>query len=545
MNAIGFVVWGIRNGFKNNWLASNVDANVYEHLTDDMRQICNSTVDAFFSVDKILDYTLLTIFNPNTKDHVQRKAYIALSIVVPNGCFLKGDVIGALQAMMQTYVTKQGNAVVNMVSADDIKAHLHHLQISPNLDSVPHARSKTGLFSYRDVSEIRAHFQEPSIYGFKKVFFISGHNVALEKMQGIQEVHTFSKPLFLTLSDFDPKYFSVNINNQSITSTKSPIKTGDLIQFVERKTKRGKQLQVGSSDVRISMLEIFPPIYERPKPQCGNGKVKRIVAASLLFGLVAVAIYFLLPPPPIPPKPMVGDGSVASTNSIVAVYDFENLRLSNLPQVADSTWFAISHVSSEPVLIDSVVNNNPVLATDKLRVKVDTLITVTYSIKDSLISVRVPVQFKTPAVYKIKSSDNVSNIGLRFNIEKDSLMRWNNITDENKIKEGQELKLVPETATRIPQARSETPVSDPAKVEGNRATGEPKQPARRSSASETTPKNETTEIMRLRETADKLLEELEDSPKIQEYQNKKKGCNDDKDCWERLNNELSIEKKKL
>ena len=264
-NKIGFVVWGIRNGFKNNWLSTNVDATLYGQLTDDMRQICNSTIDTFFSIEIIRDYTLLSIFNPNTKDHVQRKAYIALSIIIPYGYFLKGDVTGTLKAMMQTYVVKQGNAMVNMVNTDDMKVHLKALQLSANFNAVQHVRNKIGLFKYIGSNEIQTIFQNPSIYEFKKVFFISGQNVALEKMQGIEHVHAFSKSLLLTFSDFDSKYFSVTINNQQITATKSSVKQGDLIQLIELKTNRGKQLQVGQSDVHISMLELFPPPFELPK----------------------------------------------------------------------------------------------------------------------------------------------------------------------------------------------------------------------------------------------------------------------------------------
>jgi hypothetical protein len=556
MSAIGFVVWGIRNGFKNNWLATNVDVTIYEHLTDDMRQICNSTVDTFFSIEKIQDHTLLSIFNPNTKDHVQRKAYMALSIVVPNGYFLKGDVIVALQAMMHTYLTKQGNAMVNMVSAEDIKVPLKSLQLSVNPNTFAHKRTKIGLFQYNSKSEIQSHFQDPSIYEFKKVFFISGQNVALEKMQGIEHVNTFSKPIFLTVSDFDPKYFSITINNLPISAVKSPIKQGDLIQFVDRKTKHGKQMQVGVSDVRVSLIELFPPIFNPPKPPKPpkRGKSNFIIIGSLLFCLLAGAAYFFLPSSPIPVQDIDididididGQSSHRDKKRIAATYNFETLELKNLPNNADSaTWFYIYKLSNVTVAIDSFNIKKTTLTIKTLKKASDTLMLVKYQINDKQFLDTIPLEFMVPSTYIIKSGEALSKIAERFDIKKDSLMKWNNIINENSIKEGDELKLLPNSSAPT-HNRGETASSNGNPIKENNTTTreKPKPTQQPVPAAGTPPKDNANDLTHLKKEADKLIKELKQmGVVITSFENIKNSCQDQA-CLKGLIENMKKEKQK-
>ncbi len=446
MNNIGFIVWGIRNGFKNNWLSANVSPNVYERFTDDLRQICNSTVDKFFSIEKIEDFTVLSIFNPNTKDHVQRKAYIALSIVIPKGYVLQGDVIGCLQTMMKTYEVKQGNAMVNMVNADEIKAHLTHLQLKPDPNTVPHSRSKIGVFQYNDPVQVQTYFNNPTIFEFKKVFFISGQNMALERIPGIQSIQSFVKPLFLTLSEFDPKKHKVTINNQPVVSKKNQVKNGDLIQFVDLKSKKAKQLNVGVNDVQVSMLEVFPPVIIPPKPpkSSGDKKIKLIGLLAIVFVILGGVAFFILPSTK--EQPPIDDPSpVAKT--MTAMYDFETLELQNIPKDADSTFgFVVFKLTNDSIPIDSLTSLNPIANKVKLKKVSDTLIVLKYKIADSILYDTVKVEFKVPSTYDVKSGETLSVIAERFDIKKDSLMTWNDLKNENEIKEGQKLNLKPKSS---------------------------------------------------------------------------------------------------
>jgi LysM repeat protein len=454
-NKIGFVVWGIRNGFKNNWLAANVDASVYQLLTDDMRQICNSTVDKFYSIEKIDNHTVLSVFNPNTKDHVQRKAYIALSIVIPNGYAIVGDAIECLNLMLQTYEVKQGNAMVNMVNAEDVKAHLAQLQLKPEANFIPSAGNGIGVFHCNDFDQIQMHFSGPTIFGFKKVFFISGQNVALERIPGIQNVQSFAKPLFLTLSEFDPNKHNATINGQAITMSKTQVKQGDVIRVVDFTTKQSKEFQITGNDVHISLRDLFPPIIKQATPPSDiyyqspfNGNKNKIIAllstAVLVIGCI---VYNLLPSDALPdPGGGGGGGGEASTQEFSAVYDFEKLELLNYPEgTSESTMFFIYKLNNEDsTLIDSVLQVSSKSSKVQLNRSSDTLLLIRYKLEGEMKTKRIAVEFRLPNEHEILPGEALSKIAKHYGIKKDSLMKWNKIANENSIRAGQVILLTPQ-----------------------------------------------------------------------------------------------------
>lgn len=553
MNNIGFIIWGIRNGFKNNWLSANVSPNVYERFTDDMRQICNSTVDTFFSIEKIEEFTLLSIFNPNTKDHVQRKAYIALSIVIPNGYILQGDVIGCLQTMMKTYEVKQGNAMVNMVNAEDMNVFLKQLQLSPNPNSHAQSRTKIGIFQYNDPNEIAPYFQDSSIYEFIKVFFTSVQNITLDRVAGIQRVESFSKPLFLSIIGFNPNAHRVTINNQPITTSKVLVKQGDQVQFSEVKSKQVKQLRVGTSDVQVSMLDIFPPIIIPPPPPKSpktGGKMKIMVIGLLTVVLIILggAAFFLLPSameqPPI-------DDPAPVARTMTAMYDFETLELQNMPKDADTTFgIIVFKLTNDTVPLDTLRILNPTSIITKLKKVSDTLIVVKYQIGDSKLSDTLEVEFKMPSTHKIKSGETLSVIAERFDIRKDSIMTWNDVKNENEIKEGQILNLKPQPSQNDENVQGnteekETPKNEPkadAPAEKVKEKEEPKvetTPVKQEDKTEEQQKIDSEkELTKLRKEIDQLISKVkENGIDVMSFQLRKESCRD-LPCLKKLKEDL-------
>ena len=553
MNNIGFIVWGIRNGFKNNWLSANVSPTVYERFTDDMRQICNSTVDKFFSIEKIEEYTVLSIFNPNTKDHVQRKAYIALSIVIPNGYNLQGDVIDCLQSMMKTYEVKQGNAMVNMVSAEDMNVFLKQLQLGPNPNSVSISPIKTGIFQYNDTSEISSYFQDPSIYDFKKVFFTNTQNVALNRMSGIQQVQFFIKPLFLTILGLRTDMHRVSINNQPITTSKVHVKQGDVVQFVEVKSKQAKQLKVGISDMTVSMLEVFPPIIMTPTPPKspkagGKKKIMVIGLLAFVFTMLSGVAFYILKSPEEQPQPVVDDPAPRN-KKMIAIYDFKTLELQNIPKDIDSTFgFIVFKLTNDPVPLDTLRILNPTSNITKLKKVSDTLIVVKYQIGDIKLSDTLEVEFKVPSTHQIKSREGLLDIAERFDIKKDSLMIWNNIKDENKINQGQKLYLKPQPSQNDENVQGnpeekETPKNEPeADAPTEKVKEKPKvetTPVKQEDKSEEQQKIDSeNELTKLKKEIKQLISKVrENGENVTILQSKKNSCNDLL-CLKKLKQEL-------
>jgi len=554
-NKIGFVVWGIRNGFKNNWLSSNVDAAIYQSFTDDMRQICNSTVDKFYSIEKIENNTVLSVFNPNTKDHVQRKAYIALSIVIPNGYEILGDVIGCLSSMLQTYEVKQGNAMVNMVNVDDVKVHLAQLEIKPEANMFNSAGNGIGVFYYNSHNEIQIHFGNPSIFGFKKVFFISGQNVAIERMPNIQSVQSFAKPLFLTVSDFEPNRHSVTINNQPITMTRMSVKQGDNIRITESKTGQSKSFQISNRDEYISLKELFPPIMQYPELTSGNGNKNKIIGlVSLALLLIGGIVYFFRPPE----TPVVSEGVTVEEETRIqkfsAVYDFEKLELINCPlETNDSTLFYIYKLSNDSNIIDSIYKLNSISNSKKLALKKvsDTLLMVRFKVANEMKTLKINVDFKLPSEHKILSGEALSKIAERYGIKRETLMKWNNISNENSIREGQVILLKPkdlnisETEENeevdqpsgtinkpMPKGNSNTSNSgnDEKTFNGGNSAGEPK-PTPKTSSNQ-------NEIEKLKKEIKSLIAKKTDPKVLADLNKRLNGCKDDLDKLKILKEDL-------
>ena len=100
---IFFIISGIREGFKRSHLLCNNEIKEVIDYIGDIRGITNSAVESFYSIEKTNNYTLASIFNPNTIDHVDRKAYIAITLFVKNDYIIKGNLIGALHHLMNYY----------------------------------------------------------------------------------------------------------------------------------------------------------------------------------------------------------------------------------------------------------------------------------------------------------------------------------------------------------------------------------------------------------------------------------------------------------
>jgi hypothetical protein len=295
-NNFGIVVWGIRNGFKNNWLSANVGPEVMACLTDEMRQICNATIEQFFSIERTNTHTLLTVYNPNMVDHVQRKAYIAISLVVPNGIYFEGNVVEVLVSLMQFYVSKQGNAMVNMIAAEQLLQLAEQCLPSGASSFTDRRQSRIGIFAYDSIPAIDSVFRSPTIYGFSKVFFHDGSNLALEKIPGAVKVSEFIRPVEIRISDFNPGRFKTVLNNLPINESIFSAKRGDVLTITEIASGRMKRMEISGSDMIIHLYIEFP---QKPPTNGGNPKppdrkkmMLAIIGLALLGGLSVAFLLF-------------------------------------------------------------------------------------------------------------------------------------------------------------------------------------------------------------------------------------------------------------
>ena len=283
MRDIGFVVWGVRSGFKNNWLTSNVDSSVLSALTDEMRIYCHGTVTEFLSIEKVNHFNVVTIYNPNTTDHVGRRAYMAISIVVPKGYGLAGNVIGCMKELMATYSSKQGNAMVNKVSSSDFDPILAKITATVNSKTKFDGAEKVGIFKTTDFNSCNIHFQDLTICEYKKVYFLKEPIAALEKKEGIELVRAFRKPNLISINGYNPQLHEITINDRKVQGSKHVIFSGDAIKLTHLGQKVATRKVAGDRDIVIHMSTEFPPKIAPPKPvKTQKSSRKKVVLTSVL-----------------------------------------------------------------------------------------------------------------------------------------------------------------------------------------------------------------------------------------------------------------------
>ncbi len=449
-NNLGIIVWGIRNGFKNNWLSYNVSPQVQQNFTDDMRQICNGTVDKFFSIERLASHSVLSIFNPNMKDHVGRRAYIAISIVVPNGFSFRGNPIAALQNMMKDYESKQANAMVNIIEVEELVKYLETL--SPFQKSTGSTiPSKIGFFTCTDFEQdALIHFQEASIYGFRKVFFLKGENLALNQVVGIVPAYSFERPLQLTLEGFDSNRYSVRINSTQTLAAKNTVKKGDVIHITDKKKNQTKQRLVTNDDVYILIPSLFP--NEKQPVVGGTSRPAKFpivpVFISVMVVCVGLAAYWFWPgeattttTTTISGKGEKGDSSkIIDTLNHDATYDFQKLTITDLPKEYNGKMISIKNTNDNKHIVTVQANGN-VLVTDKLEHHHKLILECT-SCKSKFIELNT--SFNPPSKHIVKSGDKLSRLAEIYGIKVEDIQLWNKIK-EGKINIGDKLLLIAPT----------------------------------------------------------------------------------------------------
>ena len=324
---IYFIISGIREGFKRSHLLCNNDIKEVIDYIGDIRGIVNSAVDSFYSIEKTKNYTLSSIFIPNTDDYINRKAYIAITLFVRNDYIIKGNLIGALHHLMNYYLQKQGKELTNTFTEEMFESEYANLQIEQVSHSEKGTRSKQGYIFYDQASDIATHFENPSINGYQKVYFLNSKNIGVvNRLINFDKIVAFPKEVVYKIHDFGKGNYNLLINNQSYSTVGNlhlntltlNINQGDTITIENRSNKTTKSLVAVSTDTDIYVEDFFPAQYaSNPIQSTGNNgtnwvpkkpkkKVNKTVllaAAAMIPFVIGIGIYKMVNQPPTIIKP--------------------------------------------------------------------------------------------------------------------------------------------------------------------------------------------------------------------------------------------------
>ena len=452
----GFVVWGIRNGFKNNWLSYNVNEKVCENFRDDLRQVCNNTSENFYSFEKTEDYSIITVYNPNFKDHVQRKAYIAISLLVPKGKRIKGHVLKCLAGLMDEYVRGESSPMSSMVSPEQMGIHLKHILLEDN----PNYRSKVGsgigYYYYEDINQLEVYFQKNSINQFRKVFFAGSPNSTLEQLPDIERIIALSTGLYLNLIGYNSSLYRITVNGQSVPGPRIEVVKGDFIRIQEISSFQSKQIQVGSTDLNIDLSELF--VSNISYPDQSPSKKLRSVLLFLIFTVLILGGWLLLKPAKelnnSTPTTVNTTSEAESKPSAVYDFDTEEIRLKNLPILENQKLFRL--LKSNARIIDSFLLEKPSFRSKDIFIKEDNYLILSYT-DDSGTPVKEEIKVRfinIPKEYTTVKGDNQYRVAARFGIDEEMLKLWNGLKSDQ-LAIGVKLRLTPPNS-RSPEIQIKT-----------------------------------------------------------------------------------------
>ncbi len=297
---IGFVIWGVQNGFDKNILTNKPNEEISAFLNDSMRQICRGAQLFFYSLEKTKNYSLLTIFNPDTKDHVGRRAYIAITLYIKRGNGLNGEVIQTLSNLMHYYVKKQGAATINTFTVEMFEEQMLNIQTVGKEATPSIAKEELGYRKFNSENEIETYFKNPSIEGYKRVFFINDPSFKFENISNYEQVNEFKKYYRIGFENNSNKSYTYELNNKSWPSSNEKVvemmaSSGDTICITEVKSNKKYHEKVKNSNQHYYLSNLF---YSEPPPPPKNNEKKIIiiitatVCALLLMGTLALFLYY-------------------------------------------------------------------------------------------------------------------------------------------------------------------------------------------------------------------------------------------------------------
>ena len=266
---IGFVIWGVRNGFEV-MLASNLSEVEFlksDVVSDNMRQVCNTTSETFYSIHRNQKFGVVTIYHSDAKDMVGRKAYVAISLYIPANYQFIGDVGAVLNHLKNFYIQKQADSYVNMFTAQMFTAQYGTLDCEKNNGFVIPGSNK-GYLKFNNLNDIKDRFRLLDINGYQSAFFIPSSVTGPEnQLQGYQIINEFKDTIRIIVEGFDSSRHKIMYNNEPINSLETnfslEVKPGNEITFIDLINNRRQSFLRFTPNQVINLVALFPVIIAK------------------------------------------------------------------------------------------------------------------------------------------------------------------------------------------------------------------------------------------------------------------------------------------
>ena len=158
-NDVGYIIWGVTDGFQKGILFSSEVQSVGElnsFPNDKMRQISNETrgIGYFYGITKTSNYSFVSVYNGNLRDRVGRGAYIAITLFTKKSSSFSGNVISKLHELMDFYVSKQGDSLNLNFTKEQFEEQLKNIASEKDYSGISPVSEKQGLSDFKQLQNI-------------------------------------------------------------------------------------------------------------------------------------------------------------------------------------------------------------------------------------------------------------------------------------------------------------------------------------------------------------------------------------------------------
>ena len=199
-NSIGFVVWGVKNGFQNNLFSHNLSESIKTMLID-IQELCMTHYSDFYSIERISNETVVSLYDPTFMDYSgSRKAYIVFSVIFPQGTAPADDIFQLLESFRNYYKVES-----NGLPSQEI-FYRKLVQFQTKSSSIQNYGTKVRYMNYSSLSEIKYVFKELDILDNRKIYFFDKPNNYVSRDQSLTEVLSLVRKYSVEIKNYTQEY---------------------------------------------------------------------------------------------------------------------------------------------------------------------------------------------------------------------------------------------------------------------------------------------------------------------------------------------------
>ena len=246
-NNLGFVVWGVKNGFQNNLFSHNLSESIRTSLVD-IQELCMPQYGVFYSIERIGSDTLVSLYDPTVMDYSgSRKAYIVFSIIFPSGFSPASNIFDLLESFRNYYKIESNGLASNEI----FLRKLNEFNVKSSSLANANFGTTIGYKNYENIAELTEIFSDIDILDYRKVYFFDRPNSYVTSNPNFTAVTSLQRKYSVDLINYNPHDFQITINGIAVTNENLHIqgpyaKLINLKRYDKIEIKRGGSQPVAS-----------------------------------------------------------------------------------------------------------------------------------------------------------------------------------------------------------------------------------------------------------------------------------------------------------